>query len=314
MDEPGSGHVPVLAREVADIFGPGRGRRLLDGTFGRGGHSALLVGQGWRVLALDRDDEALAWGEKLRAGRGWNEEQLSLRRMDFGDMSAMRQEAGMFGGVLLDLGISSPQVDQAGRGFSFLQDGPLDMRMDRCQALTARDIVNRWTEEELARCFREFGEVREARRVARAIVRAREKQEIAGTAALAALVSDALGGRRDRKIHPATQVFQALRIAVNDELGSLDRALEAVPSLLAPGGRLAVISFHALEDRRVKRFIEEHSREENRGEGMAFGVPNPKFCLRRLGRWLPTDGEVAANPRARSARLRAAEKIGGPEA
>jgi 16S rRNA (cytosine1402-N4)-methyltransferase len=310
VDEFGSGHVPVLAREVAELFGPGAGRRLLDGTFGRGGHSALLIGQGWRVTALDRDDEALAWGEKLRAGRGWNEEQLDLRRMDFGDMSVMRQETGAFDGVLLDLGISSPQVDQPDRGFSFLQDGPLDMRMDRRQALTARVIVNTWTEEELTRCFREFGEVREARRVARAIFRAREKREITGTAELAALISDVLGGRRGRKIHPATQAFQALRIAVNDELGALDRALESIPSLLVGGGRLGIISFHTLEDRRVKRFIEEHSREENRGEGMAFGLPNPKFCLRRLGRWLPSDGEIAANPRARSARLRTAEKIG----
>lgn len=281
---------------------------MLDGTFGRGGHSRALLAAGANVVALDRDPDAhvSSAASVLSAEFGGR---LTLEMKNFDQLAAVAEKQGPFDGILLDLGVSSPQLDDATRGFSFLHDGPLDMRMDPSQPVTAAALVNGTDEAGLARIFFEYGDEPQARRIARALVRRREQTPFTRTADLAAEIERALGGRRDRRTHPATKAFQALRIAVNDELGALDRALAAMPGALRSGGRMAVISFHSLEDRRVKAFIEKHSREELRGPASPFGQPNPDYCFRKTGRWMPSEEEVSANPRARSARLRVAERI-----
>lgn len=303
----GSDHQPVLLEETLELLAPSREARLLDATFGRGGHSRALLEAGARVTALDQDPEAIAAASGLL--KEFGSERFEIREMNFRDLTVLAGRGERFDGVLFDFGVSSPQLDQAERGFSFQKEGPLDMRMSPQTTRTAEDIVNSADERELARIFFEYGEERASRRVAAAIVRARQEARIETTTRLAEVIQKAMGGRRDRKIHPATKCFQALRIAVNDELAAIDEALAAIPGLLNAGGRLAAISFHALEDRRVKRFVEKHSREEIRGERYAFGQPNPDYCLKKLGRWKPTEEEITQNPRARSARLRGAEKI-----
>lgn len=300
-------HRSVLMAETLEVLRPQSSRRILDATFGRGGHARELLKAGATVVALDRDPEAIVAAAPLVEKFG--SKQFEIRKMNFRDLRQIVDAGERYDGILFDLGVSSPQLDQGERGFSFLHDGPLDMRMDPDSSVTAAELVNRCSERELAQIFFEFGEERNSRRVASAIARERATREIETTHQLARIISTALGGRRDRKIHPATKCFQALRIKVNEELSALDEALEAVPKLLNPGGRMAVISFHALEDRRVKRFIEKHSQEEIRGERYAFGQPNPDYCLKKLGRWKPTEFETKNNPRARSARLRGAEKI-----
>jgi 16S rRNA (cytosine1402-N4)-methyltransferase len=216
-------------------------------------------------------------------------------------------------GVALDLGVSSMQLDKAERGFSLMRDGPLDMRMGR-EGRTAADIVNAAAPTELARLFREFGEEREARRIAARIVRRREVQPFARTLDLAATVEEAVGGRRGARIHPATRVFQALRIAVNDELGELRSGLAAAERVLKSGGRLAVVTFHSLEDRIVKAFLAE--RADAGGRGSRHGPPSPiqrpSFRLIGKGAHSPGPAELAANPRARSAKLRVAERLAAP--
>ena len=281
---------------------------MLDGTFGRGGHSRALLAAGANVVALDRDPDAhvSSAASVLSAEFGGR---LVLEMKNFDQLAGVAEKQGLFDGILLDLGVSSPQLDDASRGFSFLHDGPLDMRMDPSQAGTASELVNGLDEAGLARIFFEYGDEPQARRIARALVRRRGQEPFTRTADLAGEIERALGGRRDRRTHPATKAFQALRIAVNDELGALDRALAAMPGALRSGGRMAVISFHSLEDRRVKSFIEKHSQEELRGPASPFGQPNPDYCLRKAGRWMPSEEEVSANPRARSARLRVAERI-----
>jgi 16S rRNA (cytosine1402-N4)-methyltransferase len=295
----------VLLSEVVEALRPAPGLRMLDGTFGRGGHTAALLRAGAGVLALDQDPGALASPEAAALKEEFGE-RLKLMKENFAALERVAQEEGPFDGILLDLGVSSPQLDDGARGFSFLHDGPLDMRMDPESPVSAADIVNRWSEPELARMFREYGEEAQAGRIARALVRRRASEPFTRTGDLAAVVEEALGGRRDRRIHPATKTFQALRIQVNDELGALDRVLEALPGALRPGGRCAIISFHALEDRRVKAFLTRRSTPEIRGAASPFGRPNPDCCFHRPARWLPTEEEIHANPRARSARLRAA--------
>lgn len=297
-------HRPVLLEEAVGVMQPAPGKRIVDATFGRGGHTVAFLSAGASVLALDCDPEAVAAAEMLKKDWGG---QLEVRKMNFSEISRLGGER--IDGIFMDLGVSSPQLDRAERGFSFQQDGPLDMRMDTESGLTAAEIVNTWPEEELSRLLWNYGDERQARKIASAICREREQAPFERTTQLAELVGKTIGVARRGKLNPATKTFQAIRIAVNGELEALDAALDAIPSLLNEGGRLAIISFHALEDRRVKKFIQHRSEPELHDGAYAFGCENPDYCLKKLGRWKPGETEIAANPRARSARLRAAEKI-----
>ncbi len=307
VSDGGGMHRPVLLNEVVTMLEPRAGTRFLDGTFGRGGHTAALLEAGARVIALDQDPAAVeaarCFAPQIASG------QLAVEQMNFRELATVAERTGGFDGILLDLGVSSPQLDCPERGFSFQADGPLDMRMDPARPGTAADLVERLNLTELTRLLFDLGGETKARPIARAIVDARRTAPIISTLQLAGIVERAVGGRRGAKLHPATRTFQALRIAVNDELGALDQALAATPAALLPGGRLAVISFHELEDRRVKRFIEHHSQPELRAAGMAFGQPNPDYCFQKLRRVDPSPEEVTANPRARSARLRGAIRL-----
>jgi 16S rRNA (cytosine1402-N4)-methyltransferase len=300
-------HQPVLLREVLEILKPKKNMKILDATFGRGGHSRALLEQGAEVLAFDRDPDAVAAAECLKQSQ--EGERLAIRRGNFADLAQDETLQGTLDGILMDLGVSSPQLDEALRGFSFQQDGPLDMRMDPDQGISAKDLIHQMEESDLASLIWRLGDESQARKIAAHIVRERKCQPLETTLQLATLVEKAVGGRKGAKIHPATKTFQAIRMAVNAELESLELMLQSVPKLLKKGGRMAVISFHALEDRRVKEFILKHSQEEIRGEAYAFGRPNPDYCLKKLGRWLPTEQEIKQNVRSRSARLRGAEKI-----
>jgi 16S rRNA (cytosine1402-N4)-methyltransferase len=304
-------HVPVLLDETIAALGPRDEALYLDGTFGGGGYSrALLEAARCRVVALDRDPEAVAGGAALARrfpGR------LTLVAGRFGEMERLLAPLGIaaVNGVALDLGLSSAQLDSAERGFSFRADGPLDMRMEQGGA-SAADLVNTLTEAALAEIIREYGEERFARRVARAIVRERAASPITRTSALADVVRKAVpasGG-----IDAATRTFQALRIAVNDELGELDRGLRAAERLLAPGGRLAVVAFHSLEDRRVKNFLRARSFGAARASRHlpAARAVMPSFRLLNRKPIVPGAPETQRNPRARSARLRAAERTAAP--
>jgi len=285
--------------------------RYCDGTFGRGGHTAAILGAlgpAGRVVAIDRDPQAIRAGRQRFAG----EPRLTLVQGSFGPLEERVRAAGMAGeldGVLLDLGVSSPQLDEAARGFSFMQDGPLDMRMDNESGQSAAQWLAKAGEREIADVIRGLGEERFARRIARAVVAARAEAPITRTAELAALVAEAVPTREPGK-HPATRTFQAIRIHVNGELDALESALPQAVRLLAPGGRLCVISFHSLEDRIVKRFI----RREEQGDPVYAGLPNvPVHARARLkrvgGAVMAGEPEVRANPRARSAVLRVAERL-----
>ncbi|MDW8403765.1 16S rRNA (cytosine(1402)-N(4))-methyltransferase RsmH [Chloroflexus sp.] len=294
-------HTPVLLAEVVAALAPRPGGRYLDATVGGGGH-ALAVLQaaqpGGMLLGIDADPDALAATAERLAEAGLRQ-QAVLRHGSFADLAALATEAGFTAvdGILFDLGVSSYQLDTPERGFSFAADGPLDMRLDPTQGLTAADLVNRLSERELADILFQYGEEHAARRIARAIVERRRAQPFQRTADLAAVVARAVGGRHGR-IHPATRTFQALRIAVNQELDRLAAALPQAVALLAPGGRLAVISFHSLEDRIVKQFL----RAEAAGE-------TPRLALITKKPVVASDAEVAANPRARSAKLRVAARV-----
>ena len=307
-----AGHLPVMAAELVEALAPRAGARLVDGTFGRGGHTEpLLEAADCLVFAIDRDAEAIAAGAALGARHG---DRLVLLRGCFGDMERLLAEVGIdrVDGVALDLGVSSPQLDDGRRGFSFRLDGPLDMRMGE-DGQSAADFVNEADEADIARVIRDLGEERRARAVAKAILRARARQPIRRTGELAEIVAGAVGWRGKR--HPATRAFQALRMHVNDELGELDRGLEAAERLLGAEGRLAVIAFHSLEDRRVKRFLE--ARAGGGRNPSRHLPPEPKAqaaTFRPLFRGVrkPSEAEVANNPRARSARLRAAIRTAAP--
>jgi len=300
-----------MVAEVLTALQPRAGGRYVDGTIGGGGHAEAILRasgpDGW-LLGCDRDGAAVeAAVSRLRELVG----RYEVRRGNFADLS-MWVERRTCDGVLLDLGVSSAQLDQAERGFSFQQDGPLDMRMDDRQTPTAADLVNTAAEQELARMFWELGEERAGRRVARALVRERDRAPIRTTGQLAGLIERWLP-RRGHKLHPATRVFQALRMTVNDELGSLQRGLPAAWSLLKPGGRLAIITFHSIEARMVKRFGQELSRgyrvmgDRDLPEFRQACPPELRLVTRR-----PLEAsaaEVAANPRARSAQLRVFEKL-----
>ncbi len=303
-------HQPVLLTQVLDALRVKPEGIYIDATFGRGGHAAALLeklGPEGRLLAFDKDPEALAWASRRFAG----EERLLMRAGSFGKLASEVDALGWRGrvdGILLDLGVSSPQLDDAARGFSFRQAGPLDMRMNPEAGPSAADWLAEASEQEIADVLWKYGEERFSRRIARAIVNTREETPIVTTLQLAELIASA-APRRDRHKHPATRSFQAIRIFINRELEDLEAVLPQAVDALAPGGRLAVISFHSLEDRIVKRFI----RDEFRGPELPPDLPvMPAHYAPRLkpvGKQIRAgDEEIAANPRARSAVLRVAER------
>jgi 16S rRNA (cytosine1402-N4)-methyltransferase len=294
-----SQHVPVMPKFVLEWLRPQPGGRYVDGTLGGGGHTRLLLeasAPDGRVLALDRDRAAIERARPLLAGYG---RRLTLVHGSFAALETVAQ-AHQFApcdGVLLDLGLSSDQLAAAERGFSIRSDGPLDMRFDPSDEPTAADLLNQSDERELADIFYQYGEERRSRRLARVIVERRRQRAFATTGDLVAAVEAALGGRRGR-LHPATRIFQALRIAVNQELDALRLGLLGAARILTEGGRLAVISFHSLEDRIAKQFVAQH----------AAGLEPPPLRPLTKKPLRPAADEVAANPRSRSAKLRVAER------
>ena len=304
-------HVPVLAAEVLAALRPASGGRYLDGTLGGGGHAEMILkasSPDGKLWGTDRDESAIAAASSRLAAFG---DRVEITNDSYSNAAGW-VAVGTLDGVLLDLGVSSPQLDHANRGFSVQTDGPLDMRMDQTQALTAAEVVNTWSEAELAAIIWKYGGDRDSRRIARAIAQARAEASLETTGHLAEVVAGAKRRGRHKK-HPAVQVFQAVRIAVNDELDELARGLEGAFGLLKPGGRLAVITFHSLEDRMVKEFGNEHARDYDvSGE---VDVPMLRVDREPRMRWVsrksirPADAEVEANPRARSAQLRVLEKV-----
>jgi 16S rRNA (cytosine1402-N4)-methyltransferase len=305
-------HVPVLAREVRESLAVEPGQTVVDATFGAGGHAALLAadlrGRG-KLIAIDRDPTVRTYFERLERSSGV---QARLLRGDFGVVLPQLAENGVQAdAILLDLGVSSMQLDRPERGFSYATDAPLDMRMDSSQDVDARAIVNEWPEKELVTIFRRYGEERYARQIAKAIVRRRREEPFERTGELVDTIKASIPApARFGEGHPAKRVFQALRIAVNDELHSLEFALPAALEMLRPGGRLAVISFHSLEDRIVKQFLRERERGCTCPPDFPVCVCGHEPELRAIQRRpiRPSEAEVAANPRAASARLRAAVK------
>jgi len=300
-------HIPVMLNEAVEGLAVREGGHYLDGTFGRGGHARAVLsrlGPNGRLLLMDRDPQAIATAQKEFAG----DPRVSIRHANFSTLAEWDETAEGLDGVLLDLGVSSPQLDEAVRGFSFMADAPLDMRMDPTQGESAADFLARADEREIADVLWTFGEERFSRKIARAIVERRGESPITRTGELAALIERVVGRREPGK-HPATRSFQALRIRVNGELDALQRGLNAALARLKTGGRLAVISFHSLEDRAVKLFIRDHS---GRVQGSRRGPPVAAAPARlaAVGKaQFPSDAEQAANPRARSAVLRVAEKL-----
>jgi 16S rRNA (cytosine1402-N4)-methyltransferase len=311
---PERGHTPVLLAEALAALDVRSGGVYLDATFGAGGYArAILQAGAGRVFAIDRDPAAVARGRELAATCP-RFTMLEGRFADMGDLLA-RHGVRQLDGVVLDLGVSSMQLDDPGRGFSFAVDGPLDMRMSGA-GMTAAEVVEGADVDTLTGILRRYGEEPAARRIARAIVERRQRQPLERTRELAQLIADVVGRRRGR-IDPATRTFQALRIHVNDELGELERALPAAEALLAPGGRLVVVAFHSLEDRLVKRFLGERS-EARPGPSRHLPLPvatapAPRWRLLAKRPVRPGPAEIATNPRARSARLRWAERISAPE-
>ncbi len=305
-------HQPVLLAEALEALVTNRDGIYVDATFGRGGHTGALLqalGAGAQVLALDRDPAA----EQVAQRRFGSDARFAFRRCPFSELGNALTVNGWQGavqGVLLDLGVSSPQLDDPARGFSFRYDGPLDMRMDPTTGTSAAAWLARIGTEDLARVLRDYGEERFARRVARAIVKARAEAPIVTTGRLAAIVAAAVPTREPGQ-HPATRSFQALRIVVNHELDEINAVLPQAVAALAPGGRLVVISFHSLEDRQVKRFLRRESKPPELPPGLPVPVSaQPRARLRLLGRRQRASAdECRRNPRARSAILRAAERV-----
>jgi 16S rRNA (cytosine1402-N4)-methyltransferase len=304
-------HIAVLATEAITALAPEADGYYVDATFGRGGHTALLLqalGREGRVLAIDRDPAAIAAGRAAFA----SEDRLTMVHASFAELAALvsaHAHGRSCRGILFDLGVSSPQLDEAARGFSFRADGPLDMRMDPTRGEAVSAWLARAGVDEILEVIATLGEERFARRVAQAIVASREREPIERTAQLAEIVARAVRTREPGK-HPATRTFQALRMYINDELGQIARGLETALEVLAPGGRLAVISFHSLEDGLVKRFIERHSRPDPALADLPALPVEFAPRLRRIGRKVrPQPAELEHNPRARSALLRVAEKL-----
>lgn len=304
-------HQSVLLQESIDGLNIMADGIYVDGTFGRGGHSRAILAhlnQTGRLIAIDKDQEAIRYANQHFV----DEPRFSIIQGSFRALTTIAREAGVYGkinGILLDLGVSSPQLDEPQRGFSFMQQGPLDMRMDLEQPLDAARFVNEAEAAEMAAVFREYGEERFAGRIARAIISAREKAPILTTGALAEIVKEA-NPKWEKHKHPATRVFQAIRIYVNQELTDLSSCLKQCVAALAVGGRLAVISFHSLEDRMVKQFM----RDEELGDRPPSCVPlkacDMKSCFKRIGKAIkPKEDEIKKNVRSRSAVLRIGEKI-----
>jgi len=304
-------HQPVLFQEALEALNIFSGGIYVDGTFGRGGHSRGIlqqIGEKGRLLALDKDPQAVAEGRRLAQ----KDPRFTIEHQSFAALAAVAEShevMGQVNGVLLDLGVSSPQLDDAARGFSFLQEGPLDMRMNPAAGESAAEWLASASEAAIAQVLKAYGEERYARRIARAIVKARQEKPIASTRRLAEVIAAANPVWEQGK-HPATRSFQAIRIYINDELGELRRFLDSVLPVLASAGRLVVISFHSLEDRLVKRFM----REQAHGDRFPPGVPvtqdqlQPR--LRLIGKAVkPSSNEIERNPRARSAVMRVAEKV-----
>ena len=296
------GHIPVLLKEVMDALAVRPGGRYVDGTLGRAGHTKEIIARGGMVLGIDRDEQAI---REIGEVAG-----LTAVRGRHGDLKEIANEKGWseVDGILLDLGVSSPQLDEAGRGFSFLREGPLDMRMDRSSGLSAADIVNGESADRLEEIFRELGEEPQSRRIAKAIAKEREKRKFETTVEFADFVEGVVGRRGAH--HPATRVFQALRMEVNDEIGELERALEGGLELLKSGGRFAVITFESLTDRMVKRFFARHVGKmvslQQGGERWEGETPKMRAVTGKVV--VASEEESDLNPRSRSAKLRVAEK------
>ena len=301
-------HRPVLGDEVVELLAARPGALVLDGTCGGGGHSELILHTGADVLALDQDPDAIAHAAERLARFGTR---VTFRQANFRETTRVLDELGIIdlGGALLDLGVSSRQLENGERGFSIMRNGPLDMRMDPRRELTAADVVNHYGEEELTQLFRDLGEEPAARRIASQLVKQRKTTPFRETLQLAKAI-EKIVWRHGRK-HPATQVFQALRMEVNDELGALEQGLNAITTRLAPGARFAVITFHSLEDRIVKNFFRDRSREFLDRPEWPEPRPNPDYKLRLVTSKPvePSELEQRTNPRSRSAKLRVAEKI-----
>ncbi|WP_201312769.1 16S rRNA (cytosine(1402)-N(4))-methyltransferase RsmH [Dyella sp. EPa41] len=300
-------HIPVMLGEAVEGLAVHSGGRYLDGTFGRGGHARAVLsrlGPDGRLLLMDRDPQAIATAQAEFA----SDPRVSIRHANFSTMAEWDETAGGLDGILLDLGVSSPQLDEAARGFSFMADAPLDMRMDTTQGESAADFLAHASEKEIADVLWIYGEERFSRKIARAIVEDRTDNPITRTGQLASLIERVVGRREPGK-HPATRSFQALRIRVNGELDALEHGLNAALELLKVGGRLSIISFHSLEDRAVKLFIRDHS---GRVQGSRRGPPVAAAPARlaAVGKArFPSDEELSVNPRSRSAVLRVAEKL-----
>ena len=306
-------HVPVLLDEVLAALKPTDGETYVDGTFGGGGYALRVLGAAkCELYGIDRDFDAITRAEALAD----KEPRLHPLLGRFGDMDTLLAGAGVerVDGVMLDIGVSSFQIDQGARGFSFMRDGPLDMRMGQTGP-SAQDVVNHMSAGDLTSIIRQLGEERQARRIASAIVARRKTADFKTTLDLADCVEQAVGGRRGRKTHPATLTFQAIRMFVNDELGELARGLAAAERILAPGGRLVVVTFHSLEDRLVKQFTRARSGATGGGSRYLPEVskgPAPSFDLTKRKAIEPSETETADNPRARSARLRVVTRTEAP--
>ncbi len=308
MEEEFVYHRPVLVSEVIDLLAPRPGTLMVDATCGGGGHTGAILREGANVIALDQDPEALAFS---RAELAEYQDRVVFAETNFRKADQLLDQLGIrqIDGALLDLGVSSHQLESAERGFSIMRSGPLDMRMDPRRDLTAATIVNSYSEEDLTRLFRELGEEPAARRIASHIVKIRKTEPFTDTLTLARLV-EKIVGRHGRR-HPATQVFQALRMEVNDELAALSEGLQIFIDRLAPGGRIAVITFHSLEDRIVKNLFRDRSREWLDRPEWPEPRRNPDFDLQPVTHKPvePSEQEKRNNPRSRSAKLRVAEKI-----
>ena len=300
-----SEHIPVMLTEAVDALAVRKGGLYVDGTLGRAGHSMEIARRGGAVVGIDRDDDA------LRAVAELGVKCVKAVKGNHGDIAEILNRLGIgeVDGILLDLGVSSPQLDESDRGFSFRTDGPLDMRMDRSRGITAAAIIQDKSEADLVNIFRTLGEEPNARRIAKAIICARSKRPIETTLQLAEIVEGSVGRRGVH--HPATRVFQALRMVVNDELGELMRALSGGLGRLKSGGRFVVITFESLTDRTVKRFFSSHAGRmvslQQGGERWEGEVPRMRIVARRAIR--PSNAETAVNPRSRSARMRVAERF-----
>ena len=304
MTMPACGHISVMLMEAVDALDVKAGGVYVDGTLGRAGHAKEILRRGGKVLGIDRDEDA------LRAVAGMKIEGLKAVKGTHGGIAEILKKEGLekVDGILLDLGVSSPQLDEGERGFSFRADGPLDMRMDRSCGLTAADMVSNLDAKELENIFRKFGEEPNARRIAKAIVGVRSHRPVTTTLQLAGIVEDAVGRHGSR--HPATRVFQALRMVVNDELGELSRALSGGLGSLKVGGRFVIITFESLTDRVVKRFFREHAgrMESLQGGGERWLGARPRVRLVTRRAVAASEEEMRANPRSRSAKMRAAER------